>query len=130
MSSKKLNVVLYAICCILALYGLIILIRKMMLASDAERKSKKELGMKFYIEPFRQKSAKQEYDECIGRVNERCKGPRCHDFYMKCKSQYKLYCEDNPDDLDCKSFKEIEEREKEEMEKIKKIIEEKKKKWF
>ena len=54
MSSKKLNIVLYAICCILALYGLIILIRKMMLASDGERKSKKELGMKFYIEPFRQ----------------------------------------------------------------------------
>jgi hypothetical protein len=54
MSSKKLNIVLYAICCILALYGLIILIRKMMLASDGERKSKKELGMKFYVEPFRQ----------------------------------------------------------------------------
>ncbi len=52
MSSKKLNVVLYAICCILALYGLIILIRKMMLVSDAVRQSKKELGMKFYIEPF------------------------------------------------------------------------------
>ena len=54
MSSKKLNLVVYTICCILALYGLIILIRKIMLDSNSERKSKKELGMKFYIEPFRQ----------------------------------------------------------------------------
>lgn len=60
MSSKKLNIVLYAICCILALYGLIILIRKMMLASDGERKSKKDLGMKFYIEPFREDSTTEE----------------------------------------------------------------------
>jgi hypothetical protein len=54
MSSKKLNLVVYTICCILALYGLIILIRKIMLDSNSERKSKKELGIKFYIEPFRQ----------------------------------------------------------------------------
>ena len=119
MSSKKLNVVLYTICCILALYGLIILIRKMMLASDGVRQSKKELGMKFYIEPFRQKSAKQEYDECMGK---RCKGSRCRDLYMKCKSQYKLYCEDNPDDLDCKSFKEREEGEEKERKKFEEMM--------
>jgi len=70
MSSKKLNVVLYAICCILALYGLIILIRKMMLASDGERKSKKELGMKFYIEPFRQNSTSRRLDPKYSSVEE------------------------------------------------------------
>jgi hypothetical protein len=101
MSSKKLNVVLYAICCILALYGLIILIRKMMLASDGERKSKKDLGMKFYIEPFRQnsrttsKKSGPKYDsleECLEMKAEICKRLKLNDY--KCQ-QLTKECNDD-----------------------------------
>ncbi len=49
---KTLNIFSIVICSILALYGLTILIRKLLLKSDESRKSKKDLGLQFYIEPF------------------------------------------------------------------------------
>ena len=51
---KKANIVLYTICCVLAIYGLFILIRKLILAPDAQRKLKQDLGYSFYLEPYRQ----------------------------------------------------------------------------
>ena len=50
--NKKLNIFLYTIICILALYGLILLIRKIMLAPETPRMNKKDLGYSFYIEPY------------------------------------------------------------------------------
>jgi len=42
----------------------------MMLVSDAVRQSKKELGMKFYIEPFRQNSTSRRSDPKYSSVDE------------------------------------------------------------
>jgi hypothetical protein len=53
--NKTVKTILCTICCVLALYGLIILIRKIMLAPEAERKTRQELGMKFFIEPYQYK---------------------------------------------------------------------------
>lgn len=52
--NKIMNTILCTFCCILALYGLIVLIRKIKLAPDAERKPKKDLSYSFYLEPYRQ----------------------------------------------------------------------------
>ncbi len=55
MNAKKniLKIVLHTIVYIFALYGLILLIRKIMVEPEAKRMTKKELGSKFFIEPFR-----------------------------------------------------------------------------
>ncbi len=50
--NKTVKTILCTLCCVLALYGLIILIRKVLLSSDEKRKTRQELGMKFFIEPF------------------------------------------------------------------------------
>jgi hypothetical protein len=54
--NKTVKTILYTVCCVLALYGLILLIRKIMLSSDAPRMTKKDLGYSFYLEPYRQSS--------------------------------------------------------------------------
>jgi hypothetical protein len=55
MNAKKniLKIVLHTIVYIFALYGLILLIRKIMVEPEAKRMTKKELSSKFFIEPFR-----------------------------------------------------------------------------
>ncbi len=50
--NKKINIFLYTIICILALYGLILLIRKIMLAPETPRMNKKDLGSILNIEPY------------------------------------------------------------------------------
>ena len=52
--NKTVKTILCTVCCVLALYGLILLIRKIMLSPEAPRMTKKDLGYSFYLEPFRQ----------------------------------------------------------------------------
>ncbi len=91
--NKKINVVLYAICCILALYGLIILIRKIMLAPEAVRKTKKDLGMKFFIEPYQYKGwfdledpniIKERNTKCLQNKFKVCSSKRDNLTYDQC----------------------------------------------
>ncbi len=50
--NKTVKTILCTLFCVLALYGLILLIRKVLLSSDAPRMTKKDLGYSFYLEPF------------------------------------------------------------------------------
>ncbi len=50
-----------------ALYGAIILVRKIMLPSDAVRQTKGALGKKFYIEPYR-----RQWSNCTGETQAQC----------------------------------------------------------
>ncbi len=50
--NKTVKTILCTVCCVLALYGLILLIRKVMLSPDTPRMTKKDLGYSFYLEPF------------------------------------------------------------------------------
>ncbi len=52
---KTVNIIVNIIVSLFALYGLIILGRKIMLADDAVRQTKGQLGKKFFIEPFRRR---------------------------------------------------------------------------
>ena len=52
--NKTVKTILCTVCCVLALYGLILLIRKIMLSPEEPRMTKKDLGYSFYLEPFRQ----------------------------------------------------------------------------
>ena len=69
---KTTNILLTTIVSIFALYGVIILTRKIMLSDDEERKTKKELGSKFYIEPYAE-SAEQKF------CNKVCPQLNCSD---------------------------------------------------
>ena len=57
--NKTVKTILCTLCCVLALYGLILLIRKIMLSPDTSRMTKKDLGYSFYLEPFRHYIGKQ-----------------------------------------------------------------------
>ncbi len=52
---KTINIILTVIVFLFALYGAIILTRKIMLPEEEQRKTKKELGKKFWVEPFRRR---------------------------------------------------------------------------
>lgn len=83
--NKNLNKFLYIICTIFAIYGLIILIRKIVLPSNSIRKSKKDLGYSFYIEPyiFYEVGEQEESIETKNRKKNIC--------ISDCKSKYGKY---------------------------------------
>ena len=90
--NKKLNVFLFCICCVLALYGLSILIRKVLLSPNVPRKTRKELGMKFFIEPYKWYEI-GEIQEDIVEKNQKCR----NDCNKKCSEQF-------PNDSRMKNF--------------------------
>jgi hypothetical protein len=61
--NKTVKTILCTLCCVLALYGLILLIRKIMLSPDSPRMTKKDLGYSFYLEPFRQSMSMLDYEK-------------------------------------------------------------------
>ncbi len=91
---KTLNIFSIVICSILALYGLTILIRKLLLKSDESRKSKKDLGLQFYIEPFKNPRSKGDdifaKGNCPGRPATTCDWEK-EDMNCNCPDK-KCYC--------------------------------------
>ena len=76
--NKTVKTILCTVCCVLALYGLILLIRKIMLSPEEPRMTKKDLGYSFYLEPFRQSmSILDRYKKKIEELEERL---RKHDY--------------------------------------------------
>jgi hypothetical protein len=69
--NKTVKTILCTLCCVLALYGLILLIRKIMLSPDTPRMTKKDLGYSFYLEPFRQTNDNR--DDCMIDCKKKCK---------------------------------------------------------
>ncbi len=98
--NKTVKTILCTLCCVLALYGLILLIRKVMLSPDTSRMTKKDLGYSFYLEPFRQ----------TNNIQEQIKNDEKKLKYLEEKLSKNVYYDNEDREDDERRLKEIEEK--------------------